>query len=263
MATRDAPPNYDNELIDLIANLDLSTVNPAPPRTPPPVAPAAPSQRHTFPSVAPHRHPVLYEYHSPTRGGFTAEWSSAGFATQGVPNARVQAVRQPNAKKKKVSKSKKAAYVVFCGLQCGVFETWNETHALVNGVANSIFRGYPTLAEAQAAFAYATIRGWTRVAGRPVVSGIAQLPQPINIQNTRNALNSDAEFNGTWYVVYRGITPGVYRSHLESQLNTVGVRGALHESIVGLSAAIEKYRNATSRGESASAAPPQYHDVFS
>ncbi|KAJ7023228.1 hypothetical protein C8F04DRAFT_1193684 [Mycena alexandri] len=143
-----------------------------------------------------------------------------------------------------------AAYVVFCGLQCGVFETWNKTHALVSGVANSIFRGYPTVAEAQAAFAYATIRGWTRVAGRPVVSGIAQLPQPINIQNTRNALNSDAEFNSTCKCPSSHSKSVLMRDgSLESQLNTVGVRGALHESIIGLSAAIKKYRNATSRGE--------------
>ncbi|KAJ7722529.1 hypothetical protein B0H16DRAFT_1270321, partial [Mycena metata] len=33
-----------------------------------------------------------------------------------------------------------------------------------------------------------------------------------------------------WYVVCRGVAPGVYRSHLECSLNVTGVKGSLHNS---------------------------------
>ncbi|KAJ7784198.1 hypothetical protein B0H16DRAFT_1446456 [Mycena metata] len=266
MTSRTSLPDYgDAELIALIVNLDLSsTIGADPPRTPPRVSPSAPTQLHTFPSSA-SRHvraqQTIYQFESPSGSGYTSDWSSAGFATQAVPNGRVRAVQQGRSKKK--NGGKKAAYTVFCGLRCGVFNTWAETRPLVTAIPNSIFKGYTTRSEAQAAFDYATARGWTRVANHSVASGIPQLPRPINMEDTINALNNDTDFDGKWYIVYRGITPGVYRSHLESQLNTVGVPGALHESILGLSNAMEKYTKAIWRGETASAAPPPYHDVFS
>lgn len=47
--------------------------------------------------------------------------SLAGYATQGVRGAHVVSHRSsPVSKKKK----KSVAYVVFCGLKCGVFATW-------------------------------------------------------------------------------------------------------------------------------------------
>ncbi|KAJ7704199.1 hypothetical protein B0H16DRAFT_1482688 [Mycena metata] len=257
---RDSSPDYgDRDLINLIANLDLSTIDPAPtsPQTPPPAQPHVPTERHTFPSL-PSRsvraQQTIYQFELPTRRGYSTDWSTAGFATQAVPGARVHAVQRLGSKKKKSGKKPPTSYSAV------VHVAFSRR---VTGVPNSIFRGYPTVSEAQAAFEYANSRGWIRFADRPVTSGIARLPQPINIQDTLNALNNDTDFDGRWYIVYRGITPGVYRSHLESQLNTVGVQGALHESVEGLSAAIEKYTNATSRGETVVAPPPHYHDVFS
>jgi hypothetical protein len=49
---------------------------------------------------------------------------------------------------------------------------------------------------------------------------------------------------------------------LECQLNTVGVRGALHQSVEGISAALAKFAAAAGRGEATIAEVPPYSDVF-
>ncbi|KAJ7721102.1 hypothetical protein B0H16DRAFT_1896591 [Mycena metata] len=266
---RDASPDYDDsDLINLIANLDLSTIDPAP--APPQLLHVSDRLCRRINILFPPFRPAVFALSKP----FTTlnrppavvilriGLSTAGSVTQAVPNTCVHAVQRLGPKKKKKN-GKKATYIVFCGHTCGVFGTWEETSPLVTGVPNTIFCGYPTLSQAEAAYAYADSRSWIRVADRPMASGIAWLPQPINIQQTLNALNNNTEFDDKWYIVYRGITPGVYRSHLESQLNTVGVRSALHESMKTFSAAMKKYTKATSRGETMVAPPPRYDDVFS
>ncbi|KAJ7735169.1 hypothetical protein B0H16DRAFT_1731433 [Mycena metata] len=262
----------ENKLSSLLAALDLMNEP-----SPPPTAPRTPSptplnaaivQRHTFPAprnriytsnaVAP---PPLYRFESPARSGYTTEWSIAGAATQGVPNAHVHAVMGGGRRKK--SRTKKAVYAVFVGRNTGVFLTWHEAEQLVKGVSGCIFRGYTTRHEAEAAYTYAVERSWVHNCYATVVAAIPTLPQPVQVADGVNPLNGTEEFDGKWYVVYCGITPGVYRSHLECQLNTVGVRGMLHESVEGISVALSKYEAARARGDTKAAPPPAYHtDVF-
>ncbi|KAJ7481408.1 hypothetical protein B0H11DRAFT_1915560 [Mycena galericulata] len=130
----------------------------------------------------------------------------------------------------------------------GYTHDWAETKPLVNSVPNNIFRGYYTVAEAQAAFQYALQRSWVRSVDTPVTA-IPALPLPAPVIDSSNPLNGDETLDDTWYIVYRGITPGVYRSHLESQLNTLGIPGAIHESVEGKAAALDKYNAAVRRGE--------------
>ncbi|KAJ7156554.1 hypothetical protein C8R43DRAFT_1125749 [Mycena crocata] len=157
---------------------------------------------------------TVYRFESPTQEGHTYSWSRAGVATQGVPNAFVREVQTGTANK---SRGKKVAYVVYCSIRTGVFRSWRETQPLVNGVSNCIYRGYTSLAQAEAAFSYALQRSW------PITS----------TADPTNPINGSETCDDKWYVVYHGITPGVYRSHLECQLNTLGVRGALHKGIIG------------------------------
>ncbi|KAJ7700213.1 hypothetical protein B0H16DRAFT_1483973 [Mycena metata] len=183
--------------------------------------------------------------------------SIAGAATQGVPGAHVHATSP----RKKKPKTKKAAYVVFCGRRCGVFDDWSETKVLVSGVPNCIYRGYTTREAARAAFQYAVERSWTRVADAAVTTPIPALPQPLDPNvafDTNNPLTQTEALDDRWYIVYRGICPGVYRSHLECQLNTLGVRRSLHESIVGRAAAFAKYNRALAGGQ-VSVVPPTYY----
>ncbi|KAJ7347339.1 hypothetical protein DFH08DRAFT_960679 [Mycena albidolilacea] len=151
-----------------------------------------------------------YSFRTPCTRGVTQDWSLAGYATQGVRGAHVVSHRSsPVSKKKK----KSVAYVVFCGLKCGVFATWDEVEPLVTGVPNCIFRGFPSFATAQAAFEHAETRSWTRDLSRSHPAPIASLPEPISPIIASNALSITSETdNDRWYVVYQGIRPGVYRS---------------------------------------------------
>ncbi|KAJ7126219.1 hypothetical protein C8R44DRAFT_874591 [Mycena epipterygia] len=262
MPAHDDSSDYDNaEFVALLASLDLREPSPTPPtlllctpppRTPSPQPPAYSAGGHTFPSARPRMYtttssPTVYHYTSPTRSGHTSSWSVAGAATQGVAHASVHTIqRGPNSRKH----TKKAAYVVFCGLRCGVFLTWAQTRP-----------------HAHAAFAYAQARTWTRCTRDVDVPPTPQLPQPLLSSDSSNPLNGGESLDDRWYVVYRGITPGVYRSYLESQLNTLGVPGALHESVAGHGAALIKYNSARQRGDVATVAPAYYaldesDDVF-
>ncbi|KAJ7780805.1 hypothetical protein DFH07DRAFT_765294 [Mycena maculata] len=187
-----------------------------------------------------------------------------GFATQGVPGATVRKVQTGG--RRKQAHTKKAAYVVFSGIRCGVMRTWDEAGPLVLGVPCSIYRGYSTKAETDAAFRYAQERSWVRVSGSPP-RPIPALPQPA-VSGERadvNPLNGAEQLDDRWFVVYRGIIPGVYRSHLECQLNTLGVPNTIHEVVVGRAAAHAKFAGAGGRGHAAVASAPVYSedlDVF-
>ncbi|KAJ7468413.1 hypothetical protein B0H11DRAFT_2238879 [Mycena galericulata] len=273
MTAPDSSSDYDDaEIVSLIASLSTADGDypprhtTPPPRTPSPDLAPVTLQRHTFPTMhsrilTPARTPVVYRFESPTRSGRTTNWSVAGSATQGVADARVQTVS--GSRKKKATK--KAAYVVFCGRRFGVFRTWTEAQSLVDGVSNSICRGYKTVGEAEAAFQYALRRGWVRNCFAPLTAAMPSIPTPNPGFDTDNPLSGKEPCaqKQTWYIVYRGITPGVYRSHLESQLNTLGVRGALYESIEGRDTAFEKYAGACRRGDIAVVPPPYPADVFS
>ncbi|KAJ7926728.1 hypothetical protein B0H13DRAFT_2313225 [Mycena leptocephala] len=261
----DAPDEYDDPLFNaLIANLNLCDVQlpisagTPPPRTPSPRPPPYSATAHTFPSIRPRTYtcrPVIYHVVSPSQQGYTSEWSLAGSATQGVRGGHVRTVASPRQKQR----TKKAAYVVFCGRRPGVYRLWSETESCVSGVSCCIFRGYATVEAAEAAFAYALARSWTRVSDSSIVTAIPALPQPLPENSGANPLHGTEALDNRWYNVYRGICPGVYRSHLECQLNTVGVRGALHESVVGRATAFAKYAKARDGGRIKVLAP-MYHE---
>ncbi|KAJ7860812.1 hypothetical protein B0H14DRAFT_3445780 [Mycena olivaceomarginata] len=275
MTSHDSTNKYHNEeLIQLLAAFNLRDVNQGPPPSPPPRTPSpqappyqSPSAVRTFPVS---RHPMRPLYSpsagsSPSRTPSNAQTppSSPTVYVYDSPTRRLWPGRQPKvfpmlvsalfrdqAPKKKMHEKKKA-YIVFAGLQCGVFESWDDTKAVVNRVPNCLYRGYSTLRDAEAAFAYAQARGWTHVSHAPL-SGNPALPRPIEsagLANEHNPLHGTETLDDRWFIVYRGIAPGVYRSHLECQLNTLGLSGALHESIPGKANTLAKYAAAVRRGD--------------
>ncbi|KAJ7822091.1 hypothetical protein B0H14DRAFT_3471014 [Mycena olivaceomarginata] len=244
--TRDEDTGDDAEIARILGELELqdacthfSPSRPPYPR-PPPCSPSPPSAApppyssgHSFSTARRHQDSrallpatptqITYHYRTPTSQGDTTEWSTAGAATQGVPGAHVLASPSPRKKKTKTP------------------AVAPQTEALVRGVPNCIFRGYPLLPAAHTAFDYAHRRLWTRSlnnASRQPIAATA-LPLPITDTDTVNSLNSSEADDDTWYVVYRGIAPGVYRSYLECQLNTLGVRNSTHEHVVGKASALE------------------------
>ncbi|KAJ7470165.1 hypothetical protein B0H11DRAFT_2237752 [Mycena galericulata] len=245
---------------ELLANLSLGE-RPSPPHSPsapisqePPSLPSS-SPTHTTPHP-PSAHPsagTLYYYESPGKSGFTSSWATAGAATQGVGRGTVVRVQRGPKKKK----AKAAAYVVFVGTTPGVYGSWPSAEACVSGISGAIHRGYPTLGEARAAFAYAYARRWIRSTDFSPAP-IPNLPLPIQDDDVPNPLHGTEKLDSTWYVVYRGIQPGVYRSLLEASLNTVGVPHSLHEAVVGREAALRAYRLAVHGEETSSAPAPDF-----
>ncbi|KAJ6452137.1 hypothetical protein C8R47DRAFT_1169392 [Mycena vitilis] len=219
---------------ELLANLSLENDSPRP---------SSPSRRTT-----------RYYFESPTKRGYTDEWSVAGAATQGVENAHVHRVQKAQKKRKNIK-----AYVVFVGRVPGVHPSWRETANATNGVSGAIHRGYRSDQEAEDAFAYAEARGWTRVSPGPVAA-IHTLPTPLQATDSDapNPLNGCEELDNTWFVVFRGITPGVYRSLLEALLNTVGIPNATYQTVEGRDNAFRTFAKARGLRDTSAAPPPAY-----
>ncbi|KAJ7041284.1 hypothetical protein C8F04DRAFT_1253347 [Mycena alexandri] len=246
----------DEEFAAVIAALYISDNQPRRPTTPPP------SQENTSVSSPPAlsldsgsgaRRPVYY-FESPSGRGYTSSWAVAGAETQGIRGGHVHTVSK-GAKKKHV---KKAAYTVFFGRVPGVFQTWEDVQLSVNGVSNAIFRGYSTIGAAHAAYAYARARSWTRVCGSVPLAVPTPLTSPPVATEVEPPNPLHGALDDTWYVVYRGVSPGVYHSVLEALLNTVGLRNSLYEGVKGREEAFRRYREAQEQLSTAVLPPPSY-----
>ncbi|KAJ7130579.1 hypothetical protein C8R44DRAFT_872367 [Mycena epipterygia] len=227
-----APPPYESEFEVLLSNLTaLDITHPGDPD--PDSSSARPQARASVSTPNSHG---LYHYESPTKSGYTNNWDEAADATQGVAGTRPRLLTP---KKKFRPRTKKTAYAVFFGRAPGVYSDWSQAKLQVDGAHGSIFQGYPSKEATAAAFEYAQRRSWTRVCnsrapsptGQFLVRPIAALPTPMELLDTPNPLHCDPRgTNSRWYVVYCGVTPGVYQSFLECSLNTVGLSCAIHES---------------------------------
>ncbi|KAJ6503174.1 hypothetical protein C8R47DRAFT_1210450 [Mycena vitilis] len=217
------PPEYDDEVDAVTRNFDLvgfasalgidaepatpPPSSPAPPQTPvrPRPAQSAPSTPHT--AVAGRS----YVVDSPAKVGRAIPWLEAGALTQGVRGASVHATG-----KRQRSRKKSHAYVVFYGGTIDVFDSWDKVQPAITGHGVAIHCGFPSTDAAHAALAYARRKGWTGDSSPPPDS-----PSPSTTY-TENPLNVGSD--GLWYVVCRGVQPGIYRSHLECSLNVTGVK---------------------------------------
>ncbi|KAJ7017741.1 hypothetical protein C8F04DRAFT_1278923 [Mycena alexandri] len=265
------PPPYVDPVDELLAGLTHLTIRQSattdapsppharfsrsPPRRPalssPPTAVApAPSTLSHVPSTPSRPSPRLYAYSSPTQSGVTAAWSQAAAATQGVPGGKVHLISKPAKKPRR----KNAAYVVFFGRAPGVYNDWSQAEAQVKGARPAIHQGYSTRAAAVAAFNYALDQGWTRVCGSgsfplPFTvqpAPLDSLPIPTSLMAAPSPLHGDGD--GTWFVVFCGITPGVYESFLELSLNTTGLSCATYASFPTKSRAIAEFQEALQKG---------------
>ncbi|KAJ7716566.1 hypothetical protein B0H16DRAFT_1741229 [Mycena metata] len=219
---RDASSDYGDSIDDLVRNFDeidlLETSTPPPSSPEPPITPPRPRQARSTPltpQTAPH-----YTYSSPAGAGRTISWFQAGALTQGVPNASVHGVGTSRPR----SRPKSAAYTIFFGGEIGTFTSWTDVQPRIGGHGIAIFAGYPSLAAADAALAYARARGWTGDSNPPPYD--AHPPVPSNFDD--NPFNEGSPQR--WYVVCRGVAPGLYRSFLECSLNVSGIKGSLHNS---------------------------------
>ncbi|KAJ6518337.1 hypothetical protein C8R47DRAFT_1205393 [Mycena vitilis] len=220
------PPEYDDEVDTLTRNFDLVGFGAAlgidpEPSTPPPSSPeppqtpvglrsarSAPSTPHTGRS---------YVVDSPSRVGRTISWLEAGALTQGVRGASVHGTGSRSR-----SRKKSRAYVVFFGGTIDVFDSWDKVQPVITGHGVAIHSGFPSTDAAHAALAFARGKGWTGDSSPPAAP---TTPSTTYIENPLNV-----GVDGLWYVVCRGVQPGIYRSHLECSLNITGVKGNLFSS---------------------------------
>ncbi|KAJ7635970.1 hypothetical protein DFH06DRAFT_1336118 [Mycena polygramma] len=157
-------------------------------------------------------------------------------------------------------RSRKGGYAVFHGTKPGAYPLWKEAVGYVLGVPGSIYQGYKNMPLAQAAFDYAEERGWTRVrtvdgavhANDTITTTIMrEVPTPIGDLEGPNPLHAPTGAGvrgGVWYVVYVGVTPGVYASSLECSLNTLGLRCATYDSFSSRELAIVRFQEALADG---------------
>ncbi|KAJ6487670.1 hypothetical protein C8R45DRAFT_1097566 [Mycena sanguinolenta] len=202
------------DVIDLDDTPTLPSSSPEPPHTPskPQVAKSTP--------LKPTPTPARYAMNSPAKSGYVATWFEVRTLTQGVPGVSVRSVVCT----RRTREGGARAYAVFYGKEVGVFEDWNNAAKSTTGHL-AIHAGFPSLSSATAALEYAREKGWTGDSAPP--ANCPQTPLPIPSSYEDNPLNSRSTTNG-WYVVCRGIAPGVYRSWLEYSLNTTGLKGNLY-----------------------------------
>ncbi|KAJ7456840.1 hypothetical protein B0H11DRAFT_2243720 [Mycena galericulata] len=215
------PPSYEaSELDTLISRVSHLNLTPsrgaAAPRSPTPPAPAA-AHLVSTPNT-PSRPSAMEPSQSPTKS--------------------------PSKKKKN------AAYAVFYGRRAGVYEHWYGpagAEIQVRGVSYSLYQGYATVSQAEAAFEYARQRSWISPAESSTPL-IPSLPTPQASDSlTINALHGGI-FTPKWHIVYAGITPGIYASYLECALNTLGIPSAEYDSAVTHEEAQERWRDAVQTG---------------
>ncbi|KAJ6488277.1 hypothetical protein C8R47DRAFT_1216078 [Mycena vitilis] len=252
------PPGDADELIERFASLTVQGPN----SRPQPVS-ASPRKTQKTPD-SPARN---YSFQTPTKSGFTETWAEAAAETQGVPGASPRRLTKTSKPRRK-----KGGYAVFFGTQPGAYKTWAEAERFVKGVPGNLHQAYISEPLAQAAFDYAHTRGWTRVCPapgsstrasapetlRPVSSSpIPDLPTPVGTTEAVNPLHAGQDLD-VWYIVYAGITPGVYQSSLECGLNTVGLSLATYDRCESKDLAIALYQEALDAGR-VSVVYPKYY----
>ncbi|KAJ7479678.1 hypothetical protein FB451DRAFT_1395245 [Mycena latifolia] len=219
-----------------------------------PATPTSASASHSEP---------LYRYQSPTQSGYTSHWDEAAQATQDIPGGSPQHLTP---RKNSRAQHKRAAYVVFFGCIPGIYfhcPLRDDVKPNVLGVHGSLYQGYMSQESAQAAYEYACHRSWTRVCGLSPRSPSLQqapmpaLPSPVSTFNAPNPLHFNGD-DGRWYVVYCGITPGVYQSSLEYSLNTVRLSCMVYDSWSTRKTAIAHYQAALDAGYVKVLCPPSY-----
>ncbi|KAJ7160862.1 hypothetical protein C8R46DRAFT_1038080 [Mycena filopes] len=145
-------------------------------------------------------------------------------------------------------------YVVFRGRFIGVFDLWDDVVAATSGFRFALQQGYSSRQDAELAYQFAETHGWTSNSQTwtltPLLSKDAPLPHPVPGKTASSPSTlSYRETGAPWYIAYRGINPGVFGTFVECALNTLGVEGALHESVPTYEEAVAKFTRASVRGE--------------
>ncbi|KAK6969083.1 hypothetical protein R3P38DRAFT_2814965 [Favolaschia claudopus] len=173
---------------------------------PPPPSRTFPSTRLVSERIPPNT-PTVYRFESPTQRGYTTDGLYGEWCWDKVPpDTSVRAVHK---QKKKNKHNKNTAWVVFFRekVWCILFLPRLRRPGSMPASAVGPRASHET-------------------------SPMHNLPQPMSPDaNNQNPLHGSDPGDDRWFVVYRGITPGVYRSYLESQLNTTGIPNSSYQAV--------------------------------
>ncbi|KAF7980386.1 hypothetical protein HWV62_38178 [Athelia sp. TMB] len=215
------------------------------------VPPPAPLVSGTNEAAVTPSHNHQYIVSSGRETGIMREWHAAAHATQGVVGGhaiRVE-VTVPNVKRRRHKKRK--AYVVFEGLEPGVYTDWTLTEANVKGVSHNVYQGYDSLIAAQQAYlvAYA-LRAVRILPPDNAPDGwvpSAAIPTPEAVMGAFAA--SSATFLGAeWHVVFKGLRPGVYPAWNFAATQTKGVANSVYQKYQSKQEAVQKFEEAQRLG---------------
>ncbi|KAK0437898.1 hypothetical protein EV421DRAFT_1907098 [Armillaria borealis] len=169
----------------------------------------------------------------------TPDWSEAAQILHDQPRSQAKATvkrkqRQPRGTK---------FHVVFLGRSTGVCDQWTTCESWTSGVRYKLHLSYRTRVAAEEAYAYALSKGWPE----------DTLMKPEKAYQT--PLNS-GQTDLRWHVVFKGISPGIYPTYVESGLNVLGITGAVNESFKTLQVARDKFQKALNVGQVKALPPP-------
>ncbi|KAL6309251.1 hypothetical protein BKA93DRAFT_746148 [Sparassis latifolia] len=205
--------------------------------------------------------------------GLIEGWGRAGHASQGVPGGAVKAVSPSPRKIYKASRPRRVAYIVFKGTTPGIYFDWDRCKDCVLCISGSLYCGYDSVGAAQRAYQFACAVGIVEMlvtSPRPFFPGrgnglVNPHAGPVHVARYTgrgvaaiSARGDDASFpasqfalptplppEGTpdvcYYVVYKGLVPGVYDDWFLCHINTHGVSNALFEWLPTCQAALLKF----------------------
>lgn len=123
------------------------------------------------------------------------------------------------------SKKKKKFYVVWIGKSPGVYETWVECEAAIQGFAGAKYKSFPTLESAELAFKEGPAEYWgtNKIVSRLTAVDLERIGQPIEdslcVDAAWNAQTKVMEYQGVWN---QDKTTAFHQGPFEKATNNIG-----------------------------------------
>ncbi|KAF9004180.1 hypothetical protein BDZ89DRAFT_1145738 [Hymenopellis radicata] len=253
MRTSDPPPHSEDDVIWLLTDSEderpssLRTSNkPHQPSLPPAITTKQDAAKDdlaedtlaaAFAGLAVSSPSRLYAVNQGGTTRITSHWSDAGYSQQ-QSNAHVSRVSP----KKRPTKKRAGAYVVFVGTIPGVYATWDACEAQILHQTGSIYQGYRTRTMADAAYDYASKHGLVHPTSGPRTiysSRRVQAPVP-DVWSAQTPLSAGVRRNA-WYAIFAGTRPGLYNNYIEAAFHHVGIPGSTHRSYTSYEEALKEY----------------------
>ncbi|KAF5325982.1 hypothetical protein D9611_000240 [Ephemerocybe angulata] len=154
--------------------------------------------------------------------------------------------------------ARKNFYVVTKGRVPGIYDTWTEAAAQKDDLPDAIYEGFETYAQAREVWDKAVDKGWVKRcnpdAGAKGKKG-SPSRRPLGASSSCSAIEDartttmNTPPSTEWYVVTRGIKPGVYSTWREASQYVTNVIGALYDPFESELEALRAFTTASVQGQ--------------